>query len=341
MAKERDDKLERLTSTIQRKLDGNPALMIGCGGSIPHGLPSMEELSKGIKNSLQGKYKNDETWKSFILELDKNNNLELSLENITLNKEIHNDLMWAVWFLVKQKDISALNNLLYTDTFPALTHILRKFIQQAGSTNIVTTNYDRLIEYAIDYAEGQSNTGFSNNYVNKFTQFASNTNKRVVNLYKVHGSIDWFKHKENEKLLSLRFFDKSKLVEKFDSQIVTPGNSKFKETYLEPFRTVISKADEALRKSCAYLCIGYGFNDEHIQPIIIDENRNKKKPIVIVTKNITPKIKELFFKENVENCLIISENNSGGSVVNYSYNKKVDFIESYWQLENFYKLWFE
>mgnify|MGYP001100522624 CR=1 FL=1 len=96
MAKKRDDKLERLTSTIQRKLNGNPALMIGCGGSIPYGLPSMEELSKGIKNSLQGKYKDNETWKSFTLELDKNNNLELSLEKVTLNKEIHNDLMCVI-----------------------------------------------------------------------------------------------------------------------------------------------------------------------------------------------------------------------------------------------------
>ena len=341
MAIKRDDKLEKLTSTIQGKLNGNPALLIGCGGSIPYGLPSMEELSKEIKKKLQIKYKNHETWKSFILELDKNNNLELSLEKVTLKDEIHNDLIWVVWSLVERKDISALNNFLYSSTFPALTPLLRKFIQQAGSTNIVTTNYDRLIEYAIDYAEGQSDTGFSNNYVNKFTQFVNNTNKRVVNLYKVHGSIDWFKHKESEKLLSLRFFNKSKLIEKFNPQIVTPGNVKYRETYLEPFRTVISKADEVLRKSCAYLCIGYGFNDEHIQPIIIDENRNKKKPIVIVTKNITPKIIELFFKDNVENCLIISENISGGSVVNYSHTEEVNFKENYWQLEKFYKLWFE
>jgi len=341
LAIKRDDKLEKLTSTIQGKLNGNPALLIGCGGSIPYGLPSMEELSKEIKKKLQIKYKNHETWKSFILELDKNNNLELSLEKVTLKDEIHNDLIWVVWSLVERKDISALNNFLYSSTFPALTPLLRKFIQQAGSTNIVTTNYDRLIEYAIDYAEGQSDTGFSNNYVNKFTQFVNNTNKRVVNLYKVHGSIDWFKHKESEKLLSLRFFNKSKLIEKFNPQIVTPGNVKYRETYLEPFRTVISKADEVLRKSCAYLCIGYGFNDEHIQPIIIDENRNKKKPIVIVTKNITPKIIELFFKDNVENCLIISENISGGSVVNYSHTEEVNFKENYWQLEKFYKLWFE
>ena len=341
MAKERDEKLERLTLTIQQKLNGNPALLIGCGSSIPYGLPSMEDLSKEIKNKLQVKYKNDKTWKSFILELDKNNNLELSLEKVTLKDEIHNDLMWIVWSLVERKDVFALNNFLYSDTFPALTHILKKFIQQTGSTNIITTNYDRLIEYAIDYAEGCSNTGFLNNYVNKFTQFTNNTNKRVVNLYKVHGSIDWFKHKENKKLLSLRFFNKSELMEKFNPQIVTPGNVKYRETYLEPFRTVISKADEVLRKSCAYLCIGYGFNDEHIQPIIIDENRNKKKPILIITKNITPKIRELFFKSTVENCLIISENNSGGSVVNYSHIESEDFTESFWQLEKFYKLWIE
>ncbi len=341
MAKERDEKLERLTLTIQQKLNGNPALLIGCGSSIPYGLPSMEDLSKEIKNKLQVKYKNDKTWKSFILELDKNNNLELSLEKVTLKDEIHNDLIWTVWSLVEQKDISALNNFLFSNTFPVLTLILRKFIQQTGSTNIITTNYDRLIEYSIDYAEGHSNTGFSNNYINKFTQFSSNANKRIVNLYKVHGSIDWFKYEENQKLLSLKFFDKSNLSEKFNPQIVTPGKDKYRETYLDPFRTVISKADEALRKSCAYLCIGYGFNDEHIQPIIIDENRNKKKPIVIVTKNITPRIRELFFKNDVENCLIISENNSGGSVVNYSHIESEDFTESFWQLEKFYNLWFE
>jgi len=198
-----------------------------------------------------------------------------------------------------------------------------------------------LIEYAIDFAEGQAETGFSNNYINKFTQFMRSTAKRTVNLYKVHGSIDWFKHKENPNLLSLRFFDKSKLADKFNPQIVTPGNGKYKETYVDPFRTVISKADEALRKSCAYLCIGYGFNDEHIQPIIIDENRKKKKPIVIVTKNITPKIEELFLQNSVENCLVISENDSGGSLVHYTHADKDTFTESYWQLEMFYKLWFE
>lgn len=337
----RDDKLEKLTTTIQKKLDGNPALLIGCGCSIPYGLPSMNALAAEIKARLHEKYQNDDTWKSFVDELDKNNNLEQALEKVTLKDDIHNDVIWTVWALVEQKDRDALNNFLYYNTNPALTQILKKFIQHAGATNIITTNYDRLIEYAIDYAEGKAKTGFSGNYINKFTQSMNNTAKRTINLYKVHGSIDWFKHKKNQNLLSMRFFDKPKLEEKFSPLIVTPGNGKYKETHVDPFRAVISKADEALRNSGAYLCIGYGFNDEHIQPIIIDENRNNKKPIVIVSKEITPKIRELFLQNGIENCLVISENDTSGSVVHYSYSDSEIFPENYWQLERFYKLWFE
>ena len=199
-----------------------------------------------------------------------------------------------------------------------------------------------LSPYAIDFADGKNNTGFSGNYIQKFTHFSKNPIKRDVNLYKVHGSIDWFRHKENQNILSLQFFDKSKLSDKYTPLIVTPGNGKYKETHLDPFRTVISKADEALKKSESYLCIGYGFNDEHIQPIIIDENMKNKKPIVIVTKKITAKIEELFLKNKTQNCLIISEDDSkGGCKVYYSSSESELFSKSYWQLEEFYKSWFE
>jgi hypothetical protein len=340
MAQNRDDRLENLTSTIQKMLDGNPALLIGCGGSIPYGLPTMNDLLKEIKKNLSDKYKTDKNWKSFISDLDKYNNLELSLERIDLGDKIHHDLIWTVWSVVEQKDTNALNNFLYNDTFPLLTNIIRKFIQQTGITNIITTNYDRLIEYAIDFAEGTCNTGFSNNYINKLVNFDNQNCKRVVNLYKVHGSIDWFKRKETNKLFSLKLFNYSKLGENFDPQIVTPGNIKYKETHYEPFRTVIANADESLKKSCAYLCIGYGFNDEHIQPIIIEENRNKKKPIVIIAKDITPKIEKLFLQKKSENFMIISNKKSGGSVIYYPNMKKEYFDKEYWKLDNFYDLWF-
>lgn len=337
----RDENLERFASTIQKMLDGNPAILLGSGSSIPYGLPSMNDLSDAIKLTLSPKFSEEESWKSFLEELGKTNNLESALEKTQLKEEIHNDLLWCVWEKVTNNDHSAQNNFLTTNTTPELSHILNKFIQKSGATNIITTNYDRVIEYAIDYVDGKCCTGFSDGYIRRFNQFPCTNSKRSINLYKVHGSIDWFKRKEEQTLHSFRFFDVQKLKDKFVPQIVTPGNSKYKETHSDPFRTVIAKADEALRSSCGYLCIGYGFNDEHIQPIIIDENRNKKKPIVIITKEITSKITDLFLNNCSENCVVISEAKDNGSVVNFSNGDKLTFTENYWQINDFYKLWFE
>lgn len=342
MNKDRNEKLEKLTNSIQTHLNNNPALLIGSGASIPYGLPSMESLANEIKSKLQDKYHNDDQWKTFICKLDETNNLEITLDKVDLKVEIQEDISWIVSELIERKDNEALTNFISEKCYPPLTYIIRKFVQRTGPTNIVTTNYDRLIEYAIDFADGKINTGFSGNYIQKFTQFSNNSIRRAVNLYKVHGSIDWFRHKENHNILSLQFFDKSKLSDKYTPLIVTPGSGKYKETHVDPFRTVMSKADEALRNSASYLCIGYGFNDEHIQPIVIDENRNNKKPIVIVAKDVTPKIRELFLNKKAENCLIISAGDGGsGCKVYYSSSESEIFSENYWQVDEIYKLWFE
>jgi hypothetical protein len=346
MISKKDDKLEKLATTVQKKLNGNPAVLIGCGGSIPYGLPSMSDLAAEIVRQLETTYSHEDIWTTFITELKDGNNLETALEKVTLNDEIHSSIVSTIWSIIDKKDREAFNNFLQQGTAPALTSILKKFVLRAGSTNIITTNYDRLIEYAIDFAQGKVETGFSGNCLKSFCSFPAGNTARTVNLFKVHGCIDWFKHKANSNLMATSFFESTALMSPANvclPVIVTPGNNKYKETHNDPFRTVIAEADKALRKSASYLCIGYGFNDEHIQPIIIDENRTKNKPIVIVAKEITPKMHDLFLKNNGCNCLIICENISkcNGSMVYYSSAEIETFVENFWQLDSFYKLWFE
>jgi hypothetical protein len=336
-----DEKLEKLTTTIQQKLIGNPALLIGSGGSIPYGLPSMGALASEITNKLETKYQDEETWKAFTAELSRSKNLESALEKVTIREDIQNSIISTVWSLIDKKDREAINGFLSKGSSPALTSILKKFVQCAGATNIVTTNYDRLIEYAIDCSQGIAKTGFSGNCIKDFDSFSINTVRRTVNLYKVHGSIDWFKHKTNLSLMATSFLNLDNLSDVYMPMIVTPGNGKYKETHNNPFRTVIAEADKALRGAGSYLCIGYGFNDEHIQPIIIDENKNKNKPIVIVTKEVTSKMKELFLQNTACNCLIVSENAVGGSLVYYSDIETENFVEDFWCVDSFYKLWLE
>ncbi|MDD3171501.1 MAG: SIR2 family protein [Bacilli bacterium] len=341
MAKKRDSKLEKLTTVVQKMLDGNPAILVGSGCSVPYGLPTMSDLSAEIKRKLTPIHRGKKVWNDFIAELDLTNNLEKALEKINIEDEMQKDLIWIVWSLVQKKDIEARNSFLLNNQVPALTKVFSKFIQKSGTTSVITTNYDRIIEYAVNFSEGYYSTGFSDGIIGQFKHFMPKEHKRLINIYKVHGSIDWYKHIDSSLLYSLPSFDEKKLKQKFKPQIVTPGNSKYRETHLDPFRTVISKADEALRNSCAYLCVGYGFNDEHIQPIIINENKNKNKPIVIITKEITPKINELFFLNKSENCIVITGNPAGGSFVYFSNKDKENYDIDYWKLNEFYNLWFE
>ena len=146
MNKDKSEKLEKLTTTIQKHLKNNPALLIGSGASIPYGLPSMEDLADEIKSKLQDKYQDEDQWKSFIKELDETGNIETTLENVDLKPEIRGDISWVVSNLVERKDKEALTSFISENDYPALTDIIKKFVQKTGTTNIVTTNYDRLIE---------------------------------------------------------------------------------------------------------------------------------------------------------------------------------------------------
>lgn len=334
------DKIDKLAVTIQRYLSANPAILVGSGCSVPYGLPTMSDLSVEIVSQLDGKYSDDASWKEFVEHLGTTNNLETALERVSMIEEIHDAIIKVVWTCVNNKDNDAFLDSVKSGKYPDLTKIINKCIQSAASTNIITTNYDRLIEYSIDAAEGKCVSGFVGNYIKKFLNFDSSITKRVINLFKVHGSVDWFKHKTDGTTIATSFNNANEYSDYYKPLIVTPGNMKYRETHNDPFRTVISEADKAIRASGSYLCIGYGFNDEHIQPIILDENRNKKKPIVIVTKMITPKMIELFHNGNESPCLIISENvSNSGTCVHYNRDNYEEFDKPFWQLKEFSQLW--
>lgn len=335
-----NEKNEKLAMTIQKYLSSDTAILVGSGCSVPYGLPSMSDLSVEIVKQLDHEYSSETSWNDFVDQLRTTNNLEIALESVSMKESIHDAIIRVVWSCINQKDNDAFLDFVKSGRYPDLTKIISKCVQSTTRTNIITTNYDRLIEYSIDAAEGKCFSGFKGNYIKKFLNFDSNTTKRVINLYKVHGSVDWFKHKTNQAMIATNFYNANDYSEFYKPMIVTPGKMKYRETHNDPFRTVISEADKAIRSSGSFLCIGYGFNDEHIQPIILDENRNKKKPIVIVTKGITPKMIELFHNGNESPCLIISERHSNsGTCVYYNRDDFDEFDEIFWQLDEFSQLW--
>ena len=79
----------------------------------------------------------------------------------------------------------------------------------------------------------------------------------------------------------------------------------------EPFRSVINGADDALMSASAYLCIGFGFNDEHIQPKLMERWKSGKALLVILTKELSESAKSMLTNAGGREFLALEESSTG------------------------------
>ena len=84
------------------------------------------------------------------------------------------------------------------------------------------------------------------------------------------------------------------------------------------------------------MCIGYGFNDKHIQPNLLKMAIERKKKILIVTKDLTEKIKSEVIAK-AKNYIIVYSDGANGTKFKSSSeaNEMIDETTEYWKLENF------
>ena len=85
------------------------------------------------------------------------------------------------------------------------------------------------------------------------------------------------------------------------------------------------------------MCIGYGFNDDHIQPKLLEEI-SKGKPIVILAKSITSACKKHVIEAGIAKYLIFEEADSEHTKV-YGNGWTNIYEGQFWNLENFMKIW--
>ena len=128
-------------------------------------------------------------------------------------------------------------------------------------------------------------------------------------------------------------------MQKFPSNhsplIIAPGKGKYSQTHEEPYRSMISQADLAFSKTGAFLCIGYGFNDDHIQPILIEQIK-KGKPIVVLCKTATASCKQHIISAGIEKYAVIEYSSDNKTLVSGNgYNEIYD--GNFWQLPDFIK----
>lgn len=108
-------------------------------------------------------------------------------------------------------------------------------------------------------------------------------------------------------------------------------------THSEPYRTTITQADAAFSGAGSYLCIGYGFNDEHIQPKLLNEIK-KGKAIVVLAKKMTEACKKHLVDAGMKKYIIFESAGNGKTAVHSSKgNERYD--GEFWSLDKFIEKW--
>ncbi len=322
-----------------------PLVILGSGASIPFNLPSMRTLGDHLKKSISFSDSDDQQqFDEFITLLDKHKDLEVALHELHIRQNVLNEIILKTWELVNKHDLDAYDQFINNKIEYPLAELTKYLIYPTEKKlSIITTNYDRLAEYAASIAGAYICNGFAQNYLGHFTnQIHQNNLKGLkgyngqVNIWKVHGSLDWFKTQQEYNIqLPLRHTIPTDLK----PSIVTPGLSKYFETQLEPFRTILTQADSEIENANGFLCIGYGFNDIHVQPKLLTQIK-ANKPIIVIAKEITPKTKNAIIDNNCKSYILIEEVNTTDTRLYSSFLSTPMIIPnvSYWTLAEYLKL---
>ena len=331
---------------LQRWTNNIPLLILGSGCSIPYGIPGMWELGEYIKTNCKfSEPKEKDEFEKFKEVFDKTNDLELALSDLNLSENVTREIVGNTWEFINSKDLDAYEDIISISIKFELLELIQHLLSSASrKLSIITTNYDRLAEYAASLANAFICTGYSQNPIGSFSNDIHKNSLHSlrgfsgqVNIWKVHGSLDWFKNKEDKNIqLPLR----KSIPNDHIPLIVTPGLTKYFATHQEPYRTIFTEADTEVEGARGFLCIGYGFNDLHVQPKLTDQLK-KGKPIIVVTKSLSKKTIETIVDNECQNYILIEEDKDDQEdthIITSHFGEQVITGQKYWQLGEFIKL---
>lgn len=183
-------------------------------------------------------------------------------------------------------------------------NILSKRTNTESKLNLVTTNYDTLIEDAAESMKWTVFDGFSFsqnpqfdstmfdwNLVKEVPNVKTNENiykPNVVNLLKIHGSITWERSKSGNNISR-----KSKTLIVDDPIMVFPSTNKYAQSYQEPYFDLFNKFQNLLHKpNTLLITTGFSFSDNHIARMIISAIQTNDGLSTLITDfNVEPQNK--------------------------------------------------
>jgi hypothetical protein len=153
-------------------------------------------------------------------------------------------------------------------------------IDRKTPIEIFTTNYDLLMEQALEDLEVEYFDGFVGARRSFFDLRALEENLIPAHwsrLWKIHGSINWYK----ENSAGQKRVYRSSEIKEDASHLIYPSHLKYEESRKMPYLALIDQLNRFIRKKSSLLIMsGYSFNDGHLNDTII--NALKSNPTAMV-----------------------------------------------------------
>lgn len=333
--------LEIVAKQAQAYYKLSPVIILGSGASASFGMSGMGALAQHLIDKVDVSGEDAGTrkgWEDCCTLLMAGVDLESALHKVTLESNVTAKVVKATWELLNPQDLQVFYSSMNNNKLFPLGTLLRHFLASTQSQiNIITSNYDRLAEYACEQEGIHHYTGFSYGFRRHAVPRDYLLAKRQVNIWKVHGSLDWFSVVSGG-IVCLG--NASSVPDDLRPMIVTPGIAKYRNTHREPYKSIIHEADNALDAAQAYMCIGFGFNDEHIQEKLVNRCSTNSAKVIVITYALSDSAKAFLLAGKVSNYLAIERGSSDSSSVVYSsdFPDPVVVARNVWSLEGFLTL---
>lgn len=321
----KDNNIEEIYKYIQQFIDENTLVTIGSGISSAEGIPGMKnlasELGKEIPNRISSSESDIYKWNKIKDCLDKGSDLETALTEIQASDNLDNVIKHVTYDYIRDFNMSILSGVLNGKRSLKIISLLNHLMPRDNKELvIITTNYDCLIEYACAIAGIDVDTLFYGTTIKRYqpdlmekqhNRIEKNrrgldirTDYNFVKLLKPHGSLDWHSTPKDE-------FVNASIYSPDTVEIITPGISKFRRERREPYNRIYNICNQEIDMAKRYLFLGYGFNDHDLQDHY-EQNKNKGKPMLVVTKDLTDNICSLY--NETPTIMLVYQKNTGTNI---------------------------
>ena len=144
---------------------------------------------------------------------------------------------------------------------------------------VFTLNYDLCVEETCDYENVQRGFIAGERAWDWRSFDETSEDPAPLMLYKLHGSADWYFNDDDR----VAYSDSPSTIE--DDDVAMIFGTSYKLQYVDPFLYLAYELRRwTLDSARVIVCVGYGFNDEHINGILqqaLRQNRNRKLLAVV------------------------------------------------------------